>query len=98
MLVQAGKQIEHLTGGYIRAGYHEVVVTEATEEAMKKQRELQRPMWRISSTLFSHIASDNILRPLAHFADIPGAKEAYHDILTGHHVEKELGLINLRND
>jgi 2OG-Fe(II) oxygenase superfamily len=30
LLVQAGKQLEHLTGGLIRAGYHEVVVNEAT--------------------------------------------------------------------
>lgn len=30
LLVQAGKQIEHLSGGLIKAGYHEVVVNEAT--------------------------------------------------------------------
>lgn len=30
LLVQAGKQLEHLTGGLIRAGYHEVVVNDAT--------------------------------------------------------------------
>ncbi|RSL93234.1 hypothetical protein CEP52_013362 [Fusarium oligoseptatum] len=28
LLVQAGKQIEHITGGLIKAGYHEVVVNE----------------------------------------------------------------------
>lgn len=32
LLVQAGKQLEHMTGGLIKAGYHEVVVTEATLE------------------------------------------------------------------
>jgi isopenicillin N synthase-like dioxygenase len=32
LLVQAGKQIEHLTGGLIKAGFHEVVVNEATVE------------------------------------------------------------------
>jgi len=30
LLVQAGKQLEHLTGGLIKAGYHEVVVNDAT--------------------------------------------------------------------
>src|SRR6267154_2468177 len=30
LLVQAGKQLEHLSGGLIKAGYHEVVVNEAT--------------------------------------------------------------------
>jgi isopenicillin N synthase-like dioxygenase len=34
LLVQAGKQLEHLSGGLIKAGYHEVVVNESTVEVM----------------------------------------------------------------
>ncbi|PSR76727.1 hypothetical protein PHLCEN_2v8324 [Hermanssonia centrifuga] len=34
LLVQAGKQLEHLTGGLIKAGFHEVVVNEATLDAL----------------------------------------------------------------
>ena len=30
LLVQAGKQLEHITGGLIEAGFHEVVVNEQT--------------------------------------------------------------------
>jgi isopenicillin N synthase-like dioxygenase len=30
LLVQAGKQLEHITGGLIKAGYHEVVVNDDT--------------------------------------------------------------------
>jgi isopenicillin N synthase-like dioxygenase len=30
LLVQAGKQLEHMTGGLIKAGFHEVVVDERT--------------------------------------------------------------------
>jgi isopenicillin N synthase-like dioxygenase len=30
LLVQAGKQLEHITGGLIKAGFHEVVVNEQT--------------------------------------------------------------------
>jgi isopenicillin N synthase-like dioxygenase len=30
LLVQAGKEMEWLTGGRVQAGYHEVVVNEAT--------------------------------------------------------------------
>jgi len=30
LLVQAGKQLEHLSGGLIKAGFHEVVVNEPT--------------------------------------------------------------------
>lgn len=32
LLVQAGKQLEHITGGLIKAGYHEVVVNDKTIE------------------------------------------------------------------
>jgi isopenicillin N synthase-like dioxygenase len=32
LLVQAGKQLEHLTGGLVKAGFHEVVVNESTVE------------------------------------------------------------------
>ncbi|KAG8852803.1 hypothetical protein FRB96_008491 [Tulasnella sp. 330] len=34
LLVQAGKQLEHLSGGLIQAGYHEVVVNDATISAL----------------------------------------------------------------
>ena len=34
LLVQAGKQLEHLSGGLIKAGYHEVVVNESTVEVI----------------------------------------------------------------
>ena len=30
LLVQAGKQLEHLSAGLIKAGYHEVVVNDST--------------------------------------------------------------------
>ena len=32
LLVQAGKQLEHLSGGLVKAGFHEVVVNDATLE------------------------------------------------------------------
>jgi hypothetical protein len=34
--VQAGKQLEHLSGGLIKAGFHEVVVNEATIQVLFK--------------------------------------------------------------
>lgn len=52
LLVQAGKQLEWLTGGLIKAGYHEVVCNEATLAAMERRQVEQpdRPQIRISST------------------------------------------------
>lgn len=64
LLVQAGKQCEYLTGGRILAGFHEVVVAPETREVIERRRKEGASLWRVSSTLFSHIASDEVLRPL----------------------------------
>jgi len=67
LLVQAGQQLEHLTAGHIRVGMHEVVVTD-TALAIARQAALEgRPPWRISSTLFAHVASSATLAPLPPF-------------------------------
>ncbi|UPK90854.1 hypothetical protein LCI18_001789 [Fusarium solani-melongenae] len=70
LLVQAGKQIEHITGGLIKAGFHEVVVNEKTIETIeKRKREFpDRPLVRISSTLFWHLGSDFDLVPVPKLA------------------------------
>jgi isopenicillin N synthase-like dioxygenase len=95
LLCQAGKQFEYLTGGHVLAGFHEVVVTPATMTAIEAAKESGKSLWRISSTLFSHIASDVTLEPIGKFSEIPGAKEAYPPIATGDHVKAELAAINL---
>ncbi|KAK9413968.1 hypothetical protein SUNI508_11420 [Seiridium unicorne] len=65
LLVQAGKQIEHLTGGLIKAGYHEVVVNDATLKVVERRKKEfpDRPLVRISSTFFYHLSSDYLLSP-----------------------------------
>ncbi|KAF8929165.1 hypothetical protein BGZ58_009125 [Dissophora ornata] len=95
LLVQAGKQLEWLTGGVVQAGYHEVIINEATVRVMGDKTN-DRPLWRISSTFFLHIASDNVLRPLEGVFDTEEARAAkYPKIHTGDQVRKELGLIAL---
>lgn len=66
LLVQAGKQLEHATGGLIKAGYHEVVVNEQTLDviARRKVENPDRPLVRISSTFFWHLSSDHDLVPV----------------------------------
>jgi hypothetical protein len=61
---------------------------------MEKQRQQGRPLWRISSTLFSHIASDQVLRPLGKFTKSPLAAD-YPQIQAGKQVEEELKFISL---
>ncbi|CAG8646992.1 4718_t:CDS:1 [Acaulospora colombiana] len=94
LLVQAGKQLEWLTGGKVKAGYHEVVVTESTLKAIEnaKRSEPKRPLWRISSTFFLHIASDNLLQPLEPFEH---NLALYPPTLTGKQVQNELRLLSL---
>eukprot|EP00854_Cymbomonas_tetramitiformis_P019841 gene19841-23729_t len=65
LLLQAGCQLEHLTGGYIRAGYHEVCVSERTLEAARAARANGGSSWRVSSTMFVHCCSDSVLEPLS---------------------------------
>lgn len=71
LLVQAGKQIEYITGGLIKAGYHEVVVNEKTIATIEKRKVEfpDRPLVRISSTLFWHLNSDHDLAPIPELAD-----------------------------
>lgn len=95
LLVQAGKQFEYITGGHVLAGFHEVVVTPSTVATIEQAKLEKRSLWRISSTLFSHIASDVILEPLGKFGTDPEIKKLYPPLYTGEHVQKELALINL---
>jgi isopenicillin N synthase-like dioxygenase len=94
LLVQAGMQMERLTGGAVQAGMHEVVVLPETVAAADRQEAKGRPAWRISSTLFSHIASKQVLRPLGKFAT-KEAQEAYPDITAGAQVLDILQKISL---
>ncbi|KAG8417314.1 hypothetical protein J3459_012408 [Metarhizium acridum] len=111
LLVQAGKQLEHATGGLIKAGYHEVVVNERTLEAIeRRRRELPgRPLIRISSTLFWHLNSDFDLAPVPELAARArrlreeqrllgrdeGEEATYPPTKVGHQVEGELKNIAL---
>lgn len=72
----------------------QVVVSEATAAAVKVARREGRPLWRVSSTVFAHIASDQTLRPLGRFA---GGEAARHfpDVAAGLFVEAELKKIAL---
>ena len=73
-LIQAGKQLEIMTAGYIPACFHEVVVTDNTLAAAQKKITNGKSHWRVSSTLFSNIRDDVLLKPL----DIFRGQKDYH--------------------
>ncbi|KAK7314291.1 hypothetical protein VNO77_39506 [Canavalia gladiata] len=95
LLIQTGKQIEWLTGGDCIASMHELVVTNKTIDAISVAKEQKRSLWRVSSTLFAHIASDAVLKPLGHFAESPLASK-YPPICAIEYVEQELAVINVK--
>ncbi|EIE25459.1 Clavaminate synthase-like protein [Coccomyxa subellipsoidea C-169] len=95
LLIQAGKQIEWLTNGHVRAGMHEVVCTEATRVAVERMAAEGRQLWRVSSTVFAHMASDVLLEPLGRFAQHAGENK-YKPILAGDFVQEELEAIRLK--
>jgi isopenicillin N synthase-like dioxygenase len=97
LLIQAGKQFEWLTGGHVLAGFHEVVVSADTVAAVARARAASRSLWRVSSTLFSHIASDNVLQPLGKFVS-PDAVTAYPPTKAGNQVKEELAQIKLNRE
>jgi len=107
LLIQAGKQLEILTAGYTLPGEHEVVVSQETVDKINLVKQNNQTvaadttskgkvqsLWRISSTLFSHIESDVLLQPLEPFNTEENMKK-YPPVLTGHQVEAELKMIKL---
>ena len=65
ILLQAGITFEHMTGGYVHAGFHEVVVSDKTVEAFEKGKELGKSPWRVSSTLFAMFRADVVCEPIS---------------------------------
>jgi isopenicillin N synthase-like dioxygenase len=99
LLIQAGAQIEHLTGGAIRRGFHEVVVDSSTIAALRRARAERASLWRVSSTLFAHVQSDQSLRPLGRFAsECSPERLTQYDVLAGEQVDAELKALALSSD
>jgi isopenicillin N synthase-like dioxygenase len=94
LFVQAGKQIEYMTGGHVLAGFHEVIVTDATVATIDRKRDAGESLWRVSSTLFGHAQSDKMLEPIGHFKTAESTK-AFPAKLVGEQVRDELIKINL---
>eukprot|EP00298_Acanthocystis_sp_HF-20_P015458 c21149_g1_i1.p1 GENE.c21149_g1_i1~~c21149_g1_i1.p1 ORF type:complete len:979 (+),score=402.45 c21149_g1_i1:59-2995(+) len=60
----------------------------------KEKEEKKESLWRISSTLFSHIASDQVLQPIGKFAQESTAS-LYPPTYAGDYVNEELKAIKL---
>lgn len=88
-LVQNGKQIEILTGGYLQAGFHEVINSkEARDAAVQKLKNGGSP-FRVGSILFSQISKSILLQPLESFRNNESIKK-YPPMTVDDHLKYEL--------
>lgn len=95
MLVQAGQQFEYLTGGAVLCGMHEVIAVPEMKPGIAAAKREGVVPWRVSTTFFGHVASDNFLEPLDHF----GTKEhstRYPRKRAGTHVQEELDILGFK--
>jgi ABC-type Fe3+ transport system substrate-binding protein len=76
------------------AGFHEVVINANTKNIIEERQNKGESLWRVSSTLFSSIQSDQMLEPLPPF-DTNEAKEKWPPVKAGLMVQKELEAISL---
>ena len=67
ILVQSGRQLEWLTGGYLKAGFHEVIHTEAVEARRQQRLKEGKSPWRVASTMFCHVQGDLTIEPYDKF-------------------------------
>lgn len=81
LLVQAGMSFENITGGYVLAGFHEVIYTDLTKEAVEKRRALlkeqgkEKVQWRVSSTMFTHFRNDVDVGPMEELSHLYDQEE-----------------------
>ena len=105
--MQAGRMFEWITGGYILAGFHEVIYTQACRDVYERNvkeneeaGEKKKSLWRVSSTLFTHLRYDVDLSPLNELAEggfIDGdeARARYRPMTSFEKLCEELAAINL---
>jgi hypothetical protein len=76
------------------AGFHEVTVNEAAVATIEKRKQEGKSLWRVSSTCFGHIQSDQTLEPLAHFST-EESRLKFPSKFAGDQVQHELQAISL---
>ncbi|KAA8499514.1 hypothetical protein FVE85_7099 [Porphyridium purpureum] len=95
VLLQAGIQLEILTAGRIQRGYHEVIaLPEVVQRVVRECAENRACGWRVSSTVFGHIRSDQVLEPIEVCAQEEAASR-YPPVQAAVQVLRELESIQL---
>lgn len=93
LLLQSGKELEMITGGYVPSGMHEVYYDRACREKVERMGE-EEDVWRVSSTVFAHLHNDTDLAPVGKFRNEESV-EKYPSMTAYELKEIELTAINL---
>jgi len=64
MIMQVGSCLEYLTGGYFKAGYHEVIFSKELMRIYQEKMLTNSEQWRIATVLFSGLDYSTILEPI----------------------------------
>ena len=106
LLVQSGRTFEHVTGGYIPAGFHEVIYTEETKAAFEKKKAelaaqgISRNLWRVSSTTLNHFRGSMSVAPLKELQHLYGQidEEKYPEFTAYDLLMRELKATGMKVD
>lgn len=82
ILIQAGRQLQYITNGYILAGFHEVTIGPDTEQCYYEALKNGTSTTRVSSTFFAHINSDKVMSVLPQFYT-EGCEKTYPPVKEG---------------
>lgn len=89
VLIQCGKEAEILTGGYLTAGFHEVVAMPTAVEKARGDVTTGTSPIRVAGPLFAQSGKGVVLSPRGRFAT-PEALAAYPPILSEQHQSDEI--------
>lgn len=93
-VLQAGRQLEYVTGGRVHYGMHEGIVTEATLVFARQLLASGLDPWRISTTLFACLASDRYMYPYGPWAR-PHTNGSYPRMAAGRYSAEEIAAIGI---
>lgn len=94
ILVQVANMLEILTAGKLKSCFHEVLAPASDHLDRVAELAAGKAPWRVSVTLFAHMASDALLVPLPEFQDRPEAA-GVEPIRAGTYVYDELRALGL---
>ena len=89
LLVQGGKQLEWMTGGYLKAGFHEVIHDKKVETQVKDNLRTGKSNWRVACALFSYVQGNLRLKPFPEF-NKEGVEKLYPSVSADDYVKQEL--------